>query len=515
MLSRLRLDLLLPVVVLAILSCDDDDNPIAGNPDTTPPAIAAVTAIDINHIEVTFNETVDRTSADNPDHYAIVDTTPLVPSAAPEDTLAIVAAVLMTDGRTVTITTGPMMVAPYTLMVEGVKDTDGNSMSSPVVVPFAGTIDPDVTPPEIVASIPPNGAVNVDLDTRISISFSEPMTAEYLRFVFVPDGHLNQGVWDNDGRTWETSLATPLADNVQYWIGIRSYSGSDLAGNELMPYSIHFSTGNSLLRGGISGKVVVGGNDAAGAYITTYDSHGDTQGWDVSGSDGAYELVHLHDDTRYYVHAFLEANGNPDDLDPSMGDAFGAYGADLPNGDLAADTITVSGAVVTNRDFPITDVSAIAGHVVYEGMYSGDWRYQIVAGIFSVETFDPDNPDAVTIAIPEFSFVSYFDMPPTGKFYLGAYVDVDNNDAYDAGIDPVGFYGGDSLIELTIANGSDIKGIVFEVEDPVLGARRNGSSTSSWRVPKSKPHDDLLDRISKAARDAVKRHANAQDHARP
>ena len=70
---RIPARLVVPLFVLALASCSDDDGPTGGNGDTTPPAVAGTVVVDFNHIEVAFDESLQRASAEDPAHYVILE----------------------------------------------------------------------------------------------------------------------------------------------------------------------------------------------------------------------------------------------------------------------------------------------------------------------------------------------------------------------------------------------------------------------------------------------------------
>ena len=134
-------------------SCSDDDDPAGGGPvDSTAPAVTSVTAVDANHIDVVFDENVQRGSAETIGNYTIVEVAPLATSGeiAPGDTLVVNGAALQSDQRTVTLNTLPMGNVDYDMSVDGVKDAAGNTIGAPVTTSFTGSIAPDLTAPELV-----------------------------------------------------------------------------------------------------------------------------------------------------------------------------------------------------------------------------------------------------------------------------------------------------------------------------------------------------------------------------
>ena len=122
-------------LILSITACGDDPARPGGEPDTTPPTITAITPLDVVHFEVTFNEELTQTSAQDREHYLLVRSGALSRAAsmreAPGDSLYLEAAVLKSDNRTVAITTYETMSGVnLILIVNGVSDLRGNEISS-------------------------------------------------------------------------------------------------------------------------------------------------------------------------------------------------------------------------------------------------------------------------------------------------------------------------------------------------------------------------------------------------
>ncbi|HEX5131923.1 MAG TPA: Ig-like domain-containing protein, partial [Candidatus Krumholzibacteria bacterium] len=165
-------------IALALLSCSDNGGPGDGGNDETPPAVSSVTAIDLSHIDVTFNESVKRATAEFLPHYILTQQLPaLAPGAMASDTLQIGNASLKSDQRTVALTTAtPMAAVPCNLSIVGVADLAGNSILTPIKKTFPGSTAADVTPPELVYRSPGPNATNVAISMPMGLQFSEPVT---------------------------------------------------------------------------------------------------------------------------------------------------------------------------------------------------------------------------------------------------------------------------------------------------------------------------------------------------
>ncbi len=163
-------------IALTIAACGDGDGPTGGGKqDTTPPAVASISAIDQYHIVVVFNEPVTKSSAEGSWHYWVQESAPppVHGAAAPEDPVIVGGATLADDEETVTLSTySPMAEVQYDLTVSGVKDIHGNTVDGPAQS-FAGSSATDVTPPQVLSRSPAPNAVNVPVGAPVVVKFSE------------------------------------------------------------------------------------------------------------------------------------------------------------------------------------------------------------------------------------------------------------------------------------------------------------------------------------------------------
>jgi hypothetical protein len=209
----------------------------------------------------------------------------------------------------------------------------------------------------------------------------------------------------------------------------------------------------------------------------------------VVGSNGAYSIMNLADDW-YYPLSVLDSNGDGE-IDPSYGDAIGAYGVVL-GVDMEPDSVhIVGGNSVTGINFSLFDPMVIVGYLTYNGIKVTVGDYYI--GVFRTAGFDPQNipdPDYGTMGFwPPFDYEykvdEFEDGLAPGTYYVGAYLDFDLNGMYDPGVDPAGFYGGiQSLIPITLGAGEDAFNINITIEDPAAASSAGGSvSWSSTQAP--------------------------------
>jgi hypothetical protein len=204
-----------------------------------------VTALDAGHVEVVFNEAVTRSTAEDTDNYTIVVAT-LRGSARGNNAagggISVVAASLKSDNKTVDLSTQPMSVINYNLLISGVKDTHGNTISEGVSKGFTGSTDADNTDPELVYRKPGPGATNVGTASLIELTFSEPIQVNSLEAEFQlnsPPAVVNVTFYSTDN-THFSGAHDPLAVNTDYNIVVGGVL--DLSGNPSPDYNWTFHT---------------------------------------------------------------------------------------------------------------------------------------------------------------------------------------------------------------------------------------------------------------------------------
>jgi hypothetical protein len=275
----------------------------------------------------------------------------------------------------------------------------------------------------------------------------------------------------------------------------------DLSGNGNTNFIIvRFSTGAALATGSFAGTITGDpesntADDPTGAIVmaTVGDFFEDfvIGGSTTVAGNNTFDVRNLADNT-YYALCIMDSN-NDDELDPSTGDAIGAYGVDFLMGDTEPDSITITGGNrVTGINFQIYDVSAITGTLAYDGVYADETHF-VGVGLFHTATFDPQNPvpDYATEAQwpdnSEWFFPTGIEFQfPDGPYYVGAFLDANDNFTYDPG-EPIGLYGGFPPTAINVQNGSDRNNVVIPIEDqaPPLTASRSvtWSTTKTRKLP--------------------------------
>ncbi|MFQ5510787.1 MAG: Ig-like domain-containing protein [Candidatus Krumholzibacteriia bacterium] len=597
-------------------SSDDGAGPVTPVADTTPPGVSSVTPVDVNHIQIAFDEVVGRSSAERTENYRVVDVSG---PPAPGDTLLLDSAALSTDGRTVTITTvTPMQAVPYDVSVRAVDDVSGNRMSAEVTRRVTGNTTADVTPPGIVLRSPWSGATGVGVNQSVIVQFSERMSGKTLvgafswthaggrvpftlstdastnTFVFTPalamalntrytitltgatdvaGNPLPTTTWSfttmpmldvtrpifvssnpGDGAVgvardvtlrltfsepidqllFEPAIAPDISNGVPVWQGgtvtfdpdslllpdtqylfvIPPDVVRDMAGNIMSDVvTIQFTTAPAFAAGSFSGTIAgdpasTTASDPAGCIVIAANTPdlGDSMlinGTGVAGTGGVYAVGRLGDGDHWPV-GFLDSNGDGI-LDPEMGDAIGAYGVDFTQRPLASpDSVVIAGGnTVTNVDFQLYDPVAASGRVVYTGQSFANQDLGYYVGIFDTTGFDistgiPD-PDFVTgvlgiLVDADFTLGELADGVVPSVYYIGTYLDVNDNTSLDPGVDLAAFYEvGGSPVPFDMTSGGDATGVLIVLDDsdiaPVPGrgaaswtaAARNTGVSAEWR----------------------------------
>ena len=122
----------------------------------------------------------------------------------------------------------------YTVNCTG-QDSDGNDLvPGPVANPWSFTTV-GLVPPEIMGTIPPNGAVGVPLNQDIVITFSEAMDVVTVSCTISPPGISFTTAWTLGNTVLTLSHATPFAASTTYTVNC---TGKDMDGNDLIPGSV-------------------------------------------------------------------------------------------------------------------------------------------------------------------------------------------------------------------------------------------------------------------------------------
>jgi hypothetical protein len=375
----------------------------------------------------------------------------------------------------------------YTVTISGAaQDWAGNSLAT-TTWSFTTTGVVDTTPPVLVSSTPANNATNVAVGSNLVITLSEAVEQNSLDEVLIsPDIGDGVAVWSNGWRTVTFDPFIDMMDDTNYYLVIPPGGLRDLAGNgnaDLI--SIVWSTGSRLDSGRFSGTISGPGSAAAanpaGAIVIAADTDpfGDIE-FGVAGSGtvnaaGAYAVENLPDGT-YWPACFLNTNDDGQ-VDPSLGDAIGAYGVSFnPMSGDPTSIVIAEGGSLGNIDFAIYDPMAIAGSFSYEGTAFPGCCYQYYIGLFDTVGFQIANPGDPVFSTFGYNWpgenswsVSELDNGlEAGTYYVGAYLDGNDNQQADPG-EPLGFIGGLDPTPFTVADGSDRLGLSIVLNDAEAG----------------------------------------------
>ncbi len=413
------------------------------------------------------------------------------------------------DGAKLTLTLTQQLAYSQLYTVTVNADDFAGNQSGTIQWSFTTAANNDRTPPTLVSTVPANLAANVNVNSNLSITFSEAIYQGDFNVQLVPDPGAGLATWSNGGKTVTFDPTNPLQTNTQYTLTIFPKGVFDLAGNGILGlHTVTFTTAAQLAGGSIAGTIAGDAGtqaaDPTGATVIAADvSPFDNDSFHVFASakvatNDTYTLPYLPDGLYYYIISVKDTNGDGD-LDPSDGDAIGAYGVDFATQDFNPDSVVIDGgAHVTGRNFGLYDPSTARGTITYNGAFVGEPI--VYVGLFETTGFSLDATPVFGVPAygPDFawSFSTLEDLIPEGDYYLAAFMDTNNNQSYDAAVEPAGLYG--TLAQPTVvhmSNGTDTKNISFEVVD-VPGAPASSTSVV-W--PRAK-HNTAFQRLAAAVR---------------
>jgi hypothetical protein len=240
-------------VMLLAFGCSDDDGGTTNPPpaDTDPPQIASVVARSALQIELTYNEAVEKNTAEDHENYTVVEVAaPAPPSAgggksggdidlaAPGDTLHVNTVAQISSQKVLLTLWNPMGANPYAVSVDGVKDLNGNKITSPVSRTFDGSTTQDQTPPEIVRVTPANGST-VGVGESMVAQFSEPvsLSSAVEAFTFRVGGNLTPvAAYQREANICAFTPVQPMpggtACTARFSTALEDWAGNNLAAEE-------------------------------------------------------------------------------------------------------------------------------------------------------------------------------------------------------------------------------------------------------------------------------------------
>ena len=222
--------------------------------DAVAPEVTSVTPLDgstdvnvTTDIKVTFNEGMDQTSVQS------------AFSTSPSST-----GTFSWSGNTMTYNPSSNLSpeATYTVTIgTGAKDDSGNSLTGEYGWSFTTE---DITAPEVASVAPLDGSTNVEVNTDITVTFSEGMDQASVQSAFSTSPSI-EGTFSWSGSTLTFTPLSGLGSLVNYTLTIGS-GAADLAGNSLStPYTWSFTTVAILDPTQIN--IIVVPNPMAGYYL--------------------------------------------------------------------------------------------------------------------------------------------------------------------------------------------------------------------------------------------------------
>ncbi|MBI4871439.1 MAG: Ig-like domain-containing protein [Candidatus Riflebacteria bacterium] len=215
-------------------------NPGDGQPDV---------ATTLDFIQVTFDETLKASSATNRANYTLsyqqrggsVTTAPIAN-----------ASMLVSPPNSVRLDlSGDLLPnTGYSLRIANLEDKDGNPSGPDQKIQFFTTNLGDNEPPRIISATPTNGQADVNLNSTLLVSWSEPMSPSVTRIssydFFAESGNIGLGRVDpvtGAANTYRlTPLTLPLAPSLRHTLLFHAESLLDSVGQPTVSTGIVFVT---------------------------------------------------------------------------------------------------------------------------------------------------------------------------------------------------------------------------------------------------------------------------------
>jgi parallel beta-helix repeat protein len=198
----------------------------------------------------------------------------------------------------------------YTFQITAAKDISQNDLvAGPVPNPFSFTTQGDAVPPEIISTIPSNNEIDVEVDSDIIITFSEPIYTPSFNYFSTPDPGGWSEIWSN-GNTIVTLSHDPFVDSTTYTFQV--ITAMDVTMNDLDPNAVanpwSFTTKGDLFAPEITSAnpehgevnvnpttpITITFSEAMDITTVEYSCSPNPGGWFESWSEGNTKLTLLH-----------------------------------------------------------------------------------------------------------------------------------------------------------------------------------------------------------------------------
>jgi len=291
-------------------------------------------------------------------------------------------------------------------------------------VPPGGPVDTE--PPRVVSSDPDSGQVAVGPLSEVCITFSEEMDRRTVRDVVTlrPGVKISDTDWRKN--TFCVTLADSLSPTTTYTLTLMA-GCRDAHGNATrVPYAFTFSSGDSIMAGGISGTVKAKTLPAPGIPVWAFDSLRTPQPdfakdephyVSQAGPKGEFNLIGLPSGT-YLIFAFKDKDANRA-YDP---------GNDFASPAPAAVHVTPEKPVIADVEIALVDPNEPGGvRGVVHHCFAPD---SVVIAVTAASTVD-SSVSFSTSAGRDSSF-AVGDMPP-GRYVVTCFADINRNGTPDGG----------------------------------------------------------------------------------
>ena len=280
----------------------------AAAPLITPPTVISTVPVTLpEDVNVPLNEVVSAVFSKAMNPNTINSLTFKLTGPGTTQVLGLVAYAAIGNQLVFVPTANLLPSTTYTARITtGVQDLAGDAMVSDYVWIFATGAALDVTPPELVATVPVNGATDVALNAAVSATFSEamdPLTLTNATFQLTQAGVQIPATITYDPISFIATLTptNPLTAGTSY-IATVTNGATDLEGNPLgttgAPNPWTFETGAAIVPPPVvlGSTIALFGGFGGGAGITNQGTYTVVNG-SIGTTGASTKITGFHDDT--------------------------------------------------------------------------------------------------------------------------------------------------------------------------------------------------------------------------
>jgi len=407
-----------------------------------------------------------------------------------------------------------------------VLDAEGTSLGAAYSFSFwTGSI------PVATINSPADGATNISTSPTINITFTEDMDNGSVEDEFGVIGYPDTFNFNwNTVTNLDITFDTALDADTTYTVSLLPFA-EDAQGTPLgVSHQVTFSTGSTIATGAISGVIDDDpdsnyDNNLEATTMVLFDhdftnTDGPAPILASADASGAYHFSFL-EDGDYWVLALQDTNGDGEiggDKFVESGDSAGIW-SEVRS--FSIDSVTVTGGgVQSGISFTLLDTEGISGEVTYAGsntaeaysssstLFVGAFTSSELAGApdYGAESStDEDDVFDSNTNTWTYAINAFFEDPGgqrmlTGSYFIGAYIDLDNNSTfdpdrngdgdYDDG-EPAGVFA--SAVPI-LSTGQDATGVDIVTYDTItIFGHMDGMATMDNEVPYEGATVTLLD----------------------